>query len=503
VTHISQRAQLTTSKFSKTRKALLLTGLLTGVISCSTVDRVEPQELELSPAYSNTQQDVSALWWQSFSDDQLNQLVEQALKQNYQVQAAFARVKQSQALYSQQSSGYYPSLDASLSKTRTWSDQTDAATGVSQETTSDKWQASLSTSYELDFWGRVSALSDQAEFQSLAQVSGYQALQNTVASQVVLSWYGIQKQLVTLQLLQQQYQLAEKNLTAIRLRQQRSLVTVTDVWQQQQQVEALASEIYSAELELKNLEQQLALWLGQGVLTPAQLDKLAVLADSYFQLPVQQQVLSLSSQVLKNRPDVQQAFFQLQAANAGLATAAANRYPRFTITASISDSQNNFDDLFDNWLANLAGNLVLPIIDGDNRRAQVRNQEAKVEESLANYQQTLLTAAQETEQALRSEKSAFASSMSVAKQLELAEKTLKYKKSRYLRGATTYLDFASAQNSVFQLQRQHIQAQYSQLQARVQLHKAVNDGAFDQALASDLASELAPELRSSNENSPE
>ena len=196
---------------------------------------------------------------------------------------------------------------------------------------------------------------------------------------------------------------------------------------------------------------------------------------------------SVSLSALKSRPDVQQAFYELQAASAGVAVAAANRYPRFSLSASYSGSDTDLNNVFDNWVASLAGSLVLPLIDGAQRRAEVERQKASEQEALANYSQTVLEAAQEVQQALVEEQRYQRTLKSLTDQLDLARKTLELQDYYYARGQIDFLDLLNAQQELLSLESQHLAARWNLTQSRIQLYKAVSHGRFNDRLSNNDA----------------
>ncbi|MCD8520853.1 MAG: efflux transporter outer membrane subunit [Saccharospirillaceae bacterium] len=459
--------------------AVVLAVCLTG---CASVTPVEPPETTLPPvftdAYNNTHSNrgddhsvsTANRWWQSFNDAQLDQLIAQGLEQNYSLQAAWARLAQSRALWRQNASGQYPDVNLSLSKSRAWR----------ESTTSDLWSAGISTEYELDFWGRVSALDEAGRLNALATHAATRTQANTVAGQIALNWFGLIKEGQNLALLEQQQARVNAALQVTQGRFQRGQVAVSDVWQQEQLLESIHADLISAEGLRDSYQQQLAVWMGRSEWLAAAALKNSELAGYQTQpLPsLDSTPLTIPVSALQQRPDVQQAFFRLQSANASLAAAVANRYPRFTLSASYSGSDEDLSKVFDNWLANLAGGLVLPLIDGGNRRAAVAQQRAVVDENLAAYQQALLDAAQEVQQALTDERQSQALVVSLERQLALASKTEAFQNNRYRKGVGDFLALLKAQQDVISLEKQLLNARWSQLQNRIQLYKAVSHGDF-------------------------
>ena len=454
----------------RTSVLLLLAGTLLG--GCASVDSPRPPDSGLPDQLSfqadagQALTEVPVHWWESFHDAELNQLVSAGLEQNYSLQAAWARLARSRAVWRQTGADKYPDLNLSLSKSRKWR----------EDVTADLWSAGLSTEYELDFWGRISALDEQSRLTALASEAAVRTQANTVAGQIALNWYGLLMQQENLQLLQTQQQRLEAALQVVRGRFQRGQVAISDVWQQEQLLESVNTSIISARADYAAYQQQLALWSGNSAWFALDQAGPALRGQS---LPaLGEAVTQVDLQAVALRPDVEQAWLSVQAANAGLAAAVANRYPRFTLSASYSGEDEDLGQVMDNWVGNLAGALVFPLIDGGNRRAVVAQNKAAVEEQLASYQQTLLDAAQEVQQALITEQQSADSLLSIGRRLELARQTESFQNNRYRKGVGDFLSLLNAQQDVISLEQQVLSARWSRIQNRIQLFRAVSHGNF-------------------------
>lgn len=407
-------------------------------------------------------------WWMNFNDNDLNSLVAKALANNYSLKAASARVEQSLASLRGSRSDYYPTVNAELGKSRGWNEE---------GTTTSKWSGGLTASYELDLWGSIRANARQSEFTADASVAAYRTLANTVAGQVTTSWLGLRMQSENLALLERQRDRLTTAFKVIEGRKRSGQAALTDVWQQQKLVESINLDVYVAKAEQTIYLQQINLWSGQT--DPIAADDIDHSLQVLPQLTEHVSGVSLDS--LKARPDVQQSFYQVQAAGAGVAAAVANRYPRFTLSASYTGQDSELNQIFDNWVANLAGSLVLPLIDGAQRRADVSRQKAVEAEAVANYTQTVLEAAQEVQEALVVEDRYVHTAKSVLDQLELARKTLQLQDMYYARGQIDFLDLLNAQQELLALEKQYLTARWSLIQARIQLYKAVSHGQFGES----------------------
>lgn len=443
---------------------LPVTVLLTACAFKSTSNLSELDSRPILPDNFLAQQGAYGVdtWWQSWADIALQDWLKRALQNNNSLQAARQRYAQTKASAAALGSEQFPSVNAELGRARD-------INGGEPSSASNRWNAGLTASYELDIWGRINALDEQGQLSMLSQQAKVRLQRTSVISQVSLSWYNWQAERAHLILLQQQQKRLQEALQVIEGRFRRGLVTVADVWQQQQLIEANLAEQASAQALQDNHWQVLRLWMGGNVRDlPAELTPLPTLPS----LPTQIQL-----QALQQRPDVQAAWYQLRSDDAALAAAVANRYPRLSLSASVTSTSTGFADLFDNWLANLAANLVLPLIDGGQRRAEVERQQAVVKEQIANYRQAWLQAAHDVQQALINARQAGLQVDSVSRQLSLARKNEAFQASRYRKGVADFLNLLNAQQDVLQLENQLLQWQQQQLQSHINFYTSLSPGA--------------------------
>lgn len=446
--------------------AFTTTNAISGIESLDSGSESDPG----SESDSGSNKHVVDKWWRDFSDPQLNGLIDQALANNYSLQASLARIKQSQSRWDQAGSSKTPNVQLTAQQSRQWQD------GLQQDgTTTDQWQLGLSASYELDFWGRIDSLDEQALQQLNASRAAKNIQTNTVVSQVALAWYGSLQESQQLLLLGQQQARIKNALEVIRGRYLRGKVNASDMWQQEQLLESINSDIIRSETALAIYQQQLALWIGT-----VSVDQVsAKTMPEPFHIPrFTDPIAQVTSEALHQRPDVKQAYAQILAAQAGLNVAQSNRYPRFTLSASYISAVDTPSDILNNWMTNLIAGLAVPLIDGDNLQAEVRRNQAVVEEAVANYQQVILTAMQEIEQGLINETQQFSLSKSLELQLQLANKTQQYLTQRYSNGAGDFLSLLTNQQQTLQLERQVLAADYQQLKYRIQLLTSLSHGRF-------------------------
>ena len=187
-------------------------------------------------------------------------------------------------------------------------------------------------------------------------------------------------------------------------------------------------------------------------------------------------VTGVPAQQLQQRPDVRQGWLSLLAADQRVAVAIADRFPRLSLSASATSSSDKARDLFNDWLGNLSANLLLPVIDGGRRRAEVDSRRAVAAEALDNYRQTLVQAFAEVEDALVQERQQQAFLASVDKQLRLSTLAIQRLRDSYRNGAVDYLRVLTALVSQQSLERTQIQARRQLIEFRINLYRALAGG---------------------------
>jgi len=438
-------------------------------VSCR-APRPEPQVLGKVPeSFSSSGAELlPAQWWRSFNDPELNKLVEQALAQNFSLRSVWDRLAQAEAVASKAGAPLWPTVSGTFDARRTRS-QEDGRTPKETVYNSDLSLGAVA-SYELDLWGRVRSTRDAAALDMLASHEQLQAAAITLSAQVASVWYALVEQRGQVQVLKQQTKVNEDVLEVITARFLSGQAVAADVLRQQQLVESNRGNLVVAEAQVMLLEHQMAILLGRppksGVAT-----KQSTLPRSD---PLPQ--TGVPADLVQNRPDIRQAYFEVLAADRRVAAAVADRFPKISLSASLDTSGADWSDVFNNWAATLAGNVVAPLLDGGLRSAEVERTRAVVSESLNNYSQSVLVALGEVEDALESERRQRDYVASIGEQFTLSQHTIERIKDGYLHGAVNYLDVLQALVSQQSLERSQLQARRDLLLYRVDLCRALASG---------------------------
>lgn len=404
-------------------------------------------------------------WWLAMDDEKLTSLIDQSLGGNLELKAAWDRLDQAGAVARQAGAALQPSLNITGDASRR------RVSGKNIKTTylSD-FSLGLVASYEVDLWGRIRSTADAAGFDLQASRQDIDTTAVALSAEVANTWYRLTEQQAQLDLLDQQIETNKKYLELVTLRFQRGKAIAIDVVQQQQQLEATQGERKLTESQKKVLEHQLSILLGVSPGGKSKWDKgklpeLPALPDT-----------GLPLKLLGRRPDVQAAHLRLAGANSRVAAAIADRFPRLGISVTAETSAEKVRNLFDNWLASLAANMVAPILDGDRRKSEVDRTRAVSSERLHAYGQVVLEAIKEVEDALVREQKQREYLASLKLQLDLSSKVIEQTRQRYARGAMDYLRVLDALQSHQRLERTYLLARRQLVEYRIALYRALAGG---------------------------
>ena len=408
-------------------------------------------------------EEVSTRWWQSFGSPELSALVEQARSQSLDVAAAVARVEQADARAAYARAGLVPEVNADFGGTRS------AALDSQTERNVSTWRVGLSSSYELDFWGRQRALKDAAESSRQASVFDRETVRLTVIASVAQAWLqcvGLRERVAIAQL---NFEVSERLLKLVESRARYGAATSVELAQQRGQVAAQQRVVALLRKQLADAHAVLALLSGQWAM-----DLVSETSLSNLAIPSIRE--GTPADLMTHRPDVAKAEAQLLAANANLAVARAAMLPRVTLTAGLGSESEKLRNLLENPLSSLAAGILVPIFDA-GRLASNRNlAAAQKQELVIGYRKAILQAFNDVQVALNavdgSEKQAVVQAQEVAQ----AQKALSLAESRYKAGADNLQTLLDVQRVAYQSRDLAVQIRQERLQASIALYRALGGG---------------------------
>ena len=404
-------------------------------------------------------------WWETFADDELNGFVAEALSGNQTLASYWARLGKAEALAAKAGADLVPSVSGDAAASHARSRRTEESSD--QTSGSESYSLGLVASYEVDLWGRIRAERQAATLAAAASRQDLNGTAVTIAAEVAERWARIIAQRQQIILLQRQLAANETYLELVELRFRKSLASALDVMQQRQLVERVKAQMPLIELEERMLLNELAVLMGRQPYDAPRFER------STLPAPAALPAAGIPAQLLEFRPDILAAYHRLAAADQDLTAARADRLPALRLTGSAAYNGDELDRLFDNWLLNLAAGLSAPLIDGGQRRAEVSYAQAFVQEQLAGYRQTVLTAVREVESALIREEKIRENIKGIENQLEAAQIALEEAAFRYTNGLIDYLPVLTQLLSVQNLELDLVARRTDLLIARMDLYRSL------------------------------
>lgn len=418
---------------------------------------------------------VANNWWTLYQDQELNALVDKALSNNKDIKLAVARIDEADAALREAGGYLYPQVDLNSAARRSRVTEAGASQQVFNNPRSN-YNVQLSSTFELDFWGKLRRAKEAARAQALS--SRY--ARDTVA----LSLTGlVTSNYLTLRSLESQIAIAQENLKSrdaslalTKRRLEGGVSSALDVQQAQVASSNLSAQI--ADLNrLKSLTlHQLAVLTGDLNLA---VTGLKTTGASLQALPIPPTPpAGLPSSLLEARPDVKQAEEQMVAANANIAVAKAALYPTISLTAAFGGESMELSDVLKSAARIWSGGVTLnlPIFDAGKLNARVDQASARQKQTLASYEGAIQNAFREVNDALvnlrqytEREQALFISQESAKKALELSE-------NRYQSGYSSYIDVLEAQRAYNDSGLAFVQSRQARLIASVDLFKALGGG---------------------------
>lgn len=410
--------------------------------------------------YAENGYDSTNRWWENFQSLELNAFIEEALTNSPTIQQSWAKLAQAEAELAKTGADRYPTLGYNGRAGAAW-------TQNGGSTATESYNIGLDAAYEVDLWGRVKSQTEAKILNTAATREELNAAAITLTSRISSTWLSIIAQRLQLEVIQLQLEANKTSLELIELRFKKALSTSLDVFQQRQTVAGTESLIPQRERNVQIQKNALSVLLGRADFQSLEIEQTNL--PTIGNLPA----IGIPADVLANRPDVRAAGLKLRSADWEVSAAKADRLPALRLTGSIDYTDSDIGDLFDNWYANLAASLTGPIFDGGKRKAEVARQRAIAEERLGKYRETVLTAIQEVEDALISERKQHEYIAKLDIRLNAARRSYEESVNRYRNGLVEYTTVLIQLNTLQGLERDRVAAQLDLLQYRINLYKAL------------------------------
>ena len=409
-------------------------------------------------------------WWATFGSPELESLIAEAQLGSHDLAAAVARVRQAQATAVIAGGPLLPEVKAGLNANRQKLLRGNGYSQLDADSSNqavDYFDASLSASYEIDFWGarhaaRDSALQgvrasefDQAtvELTLLSSVANSYSQSLSLAEQSRIAELNLGNAQSVLKLVQTRYD--SGSATALELAQQKSLVAA-----QQRQLPLVQQQAAEARITLAALLGRPVQALPRSHLNFAQMSWPSIASG-------------VPSDLLSRRPDIARAEAQLAAAQADVTVARAALLPSVTLSANIGSGADTFGDLLRSPFYNLTAGLVAPIFNNGRLSAERDRATARQQELLESYRGAIINGFADVEKALTSIRGLDEQRQWQGEELTQAQTAFDIAQNRYQAGAEDLLSVLETQRTLFAAQDLNVQLRLARLQASIGLYKAL------------------------------
>jgi multidrug efflux system outer membrane protein len=451
---------------------LAVLAVLAGALAASGCTMIPRYERPLAPVPStfpgspDTSADVHAgdLAWQEFiGDDRLSKIVALALENNRDLRVAVLNVEQARAQYRITSSASLPGVDASGSFARS------GQSGAS----ASQWSANVSTSYEVDLFGRVRSQNAQALEQFFATEEAQRSARISLVSEVAAQYFALRSAV-------EQLELARRTLSELRDSYAITKAIVDAGGATELDLRAAEGQVQNAKISILNDERSIvqaqnALDLLAGRRLPDDLPAPRALSDTTILSTLG---VGLPSDIVQRRPDILEAEHTLRAANANIGAARAAFFPTIQLTGSDGSASSQLSKLFGagTGVWSFAPQISVPIFSGGKNNASLASARIGARISVANYEKAIQTAFREVADALVAADSYAHLVTEDATLISAEQRRYELATIRYRAGEDSYLNVISAQQDLFNAQQSQIVAQYNRLTSQLSLYKALGGG---------------------------
>lgn len=411
---------------------------------------------------------INLSWWELFGDDQLEALIKLALENNKDMKIAATRIEEARAMIGIARSDMFPRLDMGVEAGAS----NLSGAGNQQTGVTESYYIAPTMSWEIDFWGKYRRAKEAAIGELLASEYAYRTIQISLISELVSAYFTLLDYDQRLDISRRTLVTREESLRIMRERFEKGITPELDLNQAQMQKAIAAASVPFYERYVAYTENVISVLTGSN---PSAIIRSNTLKDQVIppDIPV-----GLPSELLERRPDVIQAEQLLAAQTARIGVAQAQRLPSINLTGMMGLSSADLSNLVsgDALVWSAGGSILGPIFYFGQNKRRVEIEQYRTERALYTYEQTILDAFREVEDALVDVSTYKREHEARKYQLEAAQNAEYLSNERYLGGVTSYLEVLESQRSYFQAELSESEALRNRLNAYVSLYKALGGG---------------------------
>lgn len=465
-------------------RLLGLTVLAMSMAACNTIPKADMRPVLAEPnipieqAYgafdketvsTSEQPSLASQRWQNFySDERLKGLIAIGLENNKDFESARLAIEKARAQYQITDINDLPRIDGSGGYTRSAQNRVD-------KNSSGSYNVNLGlANYELDFWGKISSLKDQALQNFLATTAAKDSTQISLISNIAQSYANLSYSMAQLKLAEATVESRERSLFIADKRFEAGIDPKLPSLQASASLENAKLAVLRAQSSILKSRNALQFLVGGPI--PGELIPAPAVSNI-----TTHEVFSagLPSELLRYRPDVLQAEYNLKAAGANIAVARASYFPSISLASSVGVSSGSLDDLFKSgsvgW--SFGPSISVPIFDAGRLDANYDVAKIEREQTLANYEKSIQTAFREVSDVLATRATLGDQLQAQYRLQDNFEQTYQIADARFKAGISNYLDVLDAQRSLFSTQQGILDLELQKIVSQIELYQALGGGA--------------------------
>ncbi|HEY0771129.1 MAG TPA: TolC family protein [Sphingobacteriaceae bacterium] len=453
--------------------SLLLVAFTLAFTSCQVartyqLPEVNTRALYRDAASGDTTTIADLPWKDLFKDQQLQKLIDEGLTHNINLQIAYTRIRSAESYFKQSRAALLPGVNANAGINL---NKLSDAQGGGFINNTRVYQLGLSSSWEADLWGKLSSTS-RANLATVLQNKAYsRAVQTGLISSIANYYYSLLALDQQLTITEQTVKNWIQSVETMRALKEAAVVTGAAVVQSEANRYAVEVTIPDLKQRIRETENALSIILGRA---PGAIER----SDLNSQIVPEVLNTGVPAQLLSRRPDVQQAEYNYRYYFENINVAKSYFYPALTISASGGLSNTSLSNFFTagSIFGNLAGGLTQPIFNKRINKTRLEVALAAQDEALLSFKNSLLSAGQEVSDAMSAYQSAQEKNETRTKQLASLQKSIEYTQELLKYGSANYTEVINAQQSYLGAQLNRVNDRLQQLQAVVELYRALGGG---------------------------
>jgi NodT family efflux transporter outer membrane factor (OMF) lipoprotein len=475
---MSSSFKITKSKAART--ALVVALALPAAGCLLTDDKLDPA-LDIPAAYKEGPKSEKVAeaalpkldWWRGFKSRELTEIVEQARESNLDVAAAVARIVQADAQSRIAGASLLPIVDANGDVTKSQSSRnTGTSSGGGGGSPRKVYTASLTASYEIDFWGKNRAALQSAEQSAVAARYDREVVALSTEATVANAYFQVLSSQDRLRVARDNLTSATRVLNLIKQRLDAGTASELDTSQQESVVNNLRAAIPPLEQNLQQNKNALALLMG---IPP---ERVTIRGGSLRAIAIPRVTPGLPSELITQRPDIKFAEAQLAAADADVANARAQLLPSITLTGTGGYQSAALKMLFEpqSTFYSLAAGVTQPIFEGGRLMGNVDLQKGRQDELMQNYRKSVVSGFTDVDNALIAIRQTAEAERLLAAVVNSSRRAFQISEQRLNEGTVDLVTVLNTQQTLYQAQDALAQARLNRLSAVVQLYQALGGG---------------------------